>query len=194
MNNEKKHSEYIELFEKPLLSKEMRELIYNFIYFKAIRDASIRDKRFFVEEIVQETFIRALKNSDKYTLGTNLEWWIKKIAFHIFIDYKRKNKKFKLVETLDEDADAFYNIKSPYDVHSILYKHDISIETTRLLKWAIEELPQVLRDVAVLRVYWECSFKEIAWITNSNLNTTLWRMRYVLDNLRKNPLISEELY
>jgi RNA polymerase sigma-70 factor (ECF subfamily) len=49
----------------------------------------------------------------------------------------------------------------------------------------IEELPEEQREVVILRIYGDLSFKEIADITSVSINTALGRMRYGLINLRK---------
>ena len=49
----------------------------------------------------------------------------------------------------------------------------------------IEELPEDQRDVLVMRVYKDMSFREIAERTDVSINTALGRMRYALINLRK---------
>ena len=49
----------------------------------------------------------------------------------------------------------------------------------------IEELPEDQRDVLVMRIYKDMSFKEIAESTDVSINTALGRMRYALINLRK---------
>ena len=57
-------------------------------------------------------------------------------------------------------------------------------EITMLRKW-IWELPEEQREVLVLRNYADLSFKEIAVVTNTNINTCIGRMHYALINLRK---------
>ena len=49
----------------------------------------------------------------------------------------------------------------------------------------IEYLPQEQREVLVMRIYQDYSFKEISEITGVSINTALGRMRYALINLRK---------
>jgi RNA polymerase sigma-70 factor (ECF subfamily) len=49
----------------------------------------------------------------------------------------------------------------------------------------IEELPEEQREVIILRMYGDLSFKEIAGLTSVSINTALGRMRYGLINLRK---------
>jgi RNA polymerase sigma-70 factor (ECF subfamily) len=46
-------------------------------------------------------------------------------------------------------------------------------------------LPQDQKEVLMMRMYFDMSFKEIAERTNVSINTALGRMRYALINLRK---------
>jgi RNA polymerase sigma-70 factor (ECF subfamily) len=49
----------------------------------------------------------------------------------------------------------------------------------------LDLLPEEQREVIVLRHYAGMSFKEIADVTNTSINTSLGRMRYGLINLRR---------
>ena len=49
----------------------------------------------------------------------------------------------------------------------------------------INELPADQREVLVMRIYKDMSFKEISENTGVSINTALGRMRYALINLRK---------
>ncbi|MFN5849276.1 MAG: RNA polymerase sigma factor, partial [Chitinophagales bacterium] len=49
----------------------------------------------------------------------------------------------------------------------------------------LELLPDEQREIIVLRHYYDYSFKQIAEMTGTNINTALGRMRYALSNLRK---------
>jgi len=49
----------------------------------------------------------------------------------------------------------------------------------------VQELPEDQKEVLIMRIYKEMSFKEIAFQTNVSINTALGRMRYALINLRK---------
>jgi RNA polymerase sigma-70 factor (ECF subfamily) len=53
------------------------------------------------------------------------------------------------------------------------------------LKKLIEELPADQKEVLVMRMYQDMSFKEISEITGVSINTALGRMRYALMNMRK---------
>jgi len=53
------------------------------------------------------------------------------------------------------------------------------------LKKLIQELPDDQKEVLIMRMYQDMSFKEISEITGVSINTALGRMRYALMNLRK---------
>ena len=46
-------------------------------------------------------------------------------------------------------------------------------------------MPQDQKEVLVMRIYQDLSFKEISELTGVSINTALGRMRYALMNLRK---------
>ena len=53
------------------------------------------------------------------------------------------------------------------------------------LEQLIEELPDDQKEVLIMRIYRDMSFKEISENTGVSINTALGRMRYALINLRK---------
>ena len=60
--------------------------------------------------------------------------------------------------------------------------------TTQLendLRKLIEELPAEQKEVLMMRMYQDLSFKEISEMTGVSINTALGRMRYAIMNLRK---------
>ena len=61
----------------------------------------------------------------------------------------------------------------------------ISEQIREDVKYLIEELPALQREVLVMRYYQGLSFKEIAEVTGVSINTALGRMRYAILNLRR---------
>jgi RNA polymerase sigma-70 factor (ECF subfamily) len=49
----------------------------------------------------------------------------------------------------------------------------------------VDELPTEQKEVLIMRMYYDMSFKEIADFTKVSINTSLGRMRYALINLKK---------
>jgi RNA polymerase sigma-70 factor (ECF subfamily) len=53
------------------------------------------------------------------------------------------------------------------------------------LRKLILELPEDQKEVLMMRMYQDLSFKEISELTGVSINTALGRMRYAIMNLRK---------
>jgi RNA polymerase sigma-70 factor (ECF subfamily) len=49
----------------------------------------------------------------------------------------------------------------------------------------IDYLPENQKDILVMRIYQDMSFKEIAELKDISINTALGRMRYAVMNIRK---------
>ena len=56
---------------------------------------------------------------------------------------------------------------------------------TEELDKIIDELPLDQQEVLKMRFFQDMSFKEIAEATNVSMNTSLGRMRYAINNMRK---------
>ena len=63
----------------------------------------------------------------------------------------------------------------------MLIKEQIESDVREL----IHELPEDQKEVLIMRIYKDMSFKDIAEQTDVSINTALGRMRYALINLRK---------
>jgi RNA polymerase sigma factor (sigma-70 family) len=107
--------------------------------------------------------------------------WILRIAHNMSIDQFRKTKRSPLIVT--EDGSNIFNTLafSETSAEDIQIKQD----THESLKTHIKELPDLQREVLVMRHYMQMSFQEIAAATDVSINTALGRMRYALINLRK---------
>jgi RNA polymerase sigma-70 factor (ECF subfamily) len=97
------------------------------------------------------------------------------------VDHYRKNKKMPFFRETEE-----FSIFSIMSDDSLTIENKIISEQVELdLKKLIEELPADQKEVLVMRMYQDMSFKEISEITGVSINTALGRMRYALMNMRK---------
>lgn len=136
------------------------------------------------EDIFQDTFCKALLSlrNGQYTENGRFVSWILRIAHNLVIDHFRRQKNMATVST-DEKEYPFFN-SSKYSDPSI--EEQISYE--QILKDVaslVHHLPDVQKEVVMMRHYQGMSFKEIAEETNVSINTALGRMRYAIINLRK---------
>jgi RNA polymerase sigma-70 factor (ECF subfamily) len=129
------------------------------------------------EDLLQETFLAALRNADQFDRSRNFLSWLFGIAHKRTIDYFRHAK----VET-DHKEDAETAIGSKIEAPD----QQLSNQSLRkVINEAVEELDPLQREVFLLRELGGVPFKEIAVIMDCPINTALGRMRLALKNIRK---------
>lgn len=150
--------------------------IFNFIKSKVLdRDTA--------EDIFQDTFIKVIKTlkSGVYNEEGKFLPWVMRISHNLVIDFFRKNNRIPTIENNDEyDVFKFISDTTP-NVEMTLFQDQIISDLQKL----VQELPEDQKEVLVMRLYRDMSFKEIAENTNVSINTALGRMRYAIINLRK---------
>ncbi len=169
---------YIEGDENALtiLINRHQSKIFGFIYSK-ISDRDISN------DIFQDTFIKVIKTlkSKSYNEEGKFLPWVMRITHNLIIDHFRKNKKMPMFrETEEFSIFSIMSDDSPTIENKIIREQ---VETD--LRKLIEELPADQKEVLVMRMYQDMSFKEISEITGVSINTALGRMRYALMNMRK---------
>jgi RNA polymerase sigma-70 factor (ECF subfamily) len=169
---------YVEGDENSLtiLINRHQSKIFGFIYSKiADRDIS--------NDIFQDTFIKVIKTlkSKSYNEEGKFLPWVMRIAHNLIIDHFRKNKKMPMFRETEE-----FSIFSIMSDDTLTIENKIIHEQVEIdLKKLIEELPTDQKEVLIMRMYQDMSFKEISEATGVSINTALGRMRYALMNMRK---------
>ncbi len=150
--------------------------IYGFIYSKvADRDLS--------DDIFQDTFIKVIKTlkTKSYNEEGKFLPWVMRIAHNLTVDHFRKAKKMPFQRETEEYSIFNFMSDNAPTIESKIITEQVESDLTRLL----DELPEDQKEVLVMRMYQDLSFKEIADLTGVSINTALGRMRYALLNLRK---------
>lgn len=158
------------------LIKRHQSKIFGFIYSK-VGDRDITD------DIFQDTFIKVIRTlkSNAYNEEGKFLPWVMRIAHNLVVDHFRRNKKMPL-----------YRETENFSIFSIMTDDALTIENklisdqvTNDLRKLVEELPADQKEVLMMRLYQDMSFKEISEATGVSINTALGRMRYAVLNLRK---------
>lgn len=163
-----------------VLINRYKDKVYTSIYML------VKDK-FIAEDIFQDAFlkmIRTMQDGRYSEQGKFLPWAIR-VAHNLCMDHFRK-VRHNIPVTLPDGSDLVSLLGSAECASDILERRQTHDSVRKL----IEELPEEQREVIILRMYGDLSFKEIADITSVSINTALGRMRYGLLNLRK--LIEEK--
>ena len=153
-----------------------KQRIYSFIYSKVFdRDIS--------EDIFQDTFIKVIRTlkRGKYNEEGKFLPWVMRIAHNLVIDHFRKNSRMPKFDN-SGDFNIFSVISdNALNAEKTIIKGQVEADVRRL----IDELPEDQKEVLVMRMYKDMSFKEISERTGVSINTALGRMRYALINMRK---------
>ncbi len=159
-----------------ILIKRHKQKIYSFIYSKVF-------DRDLAEDIFQDTFIkviRTLKLGNYNEEGKFLPW-VMRISHNLIIDHFRRTKRMPKFDNSGEFSIFSVLSDSSLDAERAIIKGQIETDIRRL----ILELPEEQKDVLMMRMYQDMSFREISDKTGVSINTALGRMRYALINLRK---------
>jgi RNA polymerase sigma-70 factor (ECF subfamily) len=131
------------------------------------------------EDLVQETYIRAFRFREQFTLGTNLKAWLFRILTNTFINqYRRKAARPETTELDDVDESILYRHmrdvspgSSSPDPEAELIDNTLSSE----VKEALEALPEKFRTTLLLDVE-GFSYKEIAEMLDIPIGTVMSRL------------------
>jgi RNA polymerase sigma-70 factor (ECF subfamily) len=108
--------------------------------------------------------------------------WVLRISHNLVMDHFRREKRSKIIYEKDM-YQSFVNIKSNENLDS---KNVISDKTlSKTLNEMIDNLPDSQKEIVKLRFFENLSFKDIAKKNDISINTALGRVRYSLNNLRK---------
>jgi RNA polymerase sigma factor (sigma-70 family) len=159
-----------------ILINRHQQRLFSFIYSK------IKDKDL-TEDIFQDTFIKVIRTlkKGKYNEEGKFLPWVMRIAHNLVIDYFRKNNRMPSFKNTEE-----------FDIFSVLHDGTLNAEKQIIqeqiyedVRELINELPEEQKEVLIMRMYKDMSFKEISENTGVSINTALGRMRYALINMRK---------
>ncbi|AUC22764.1 RNA polymerase subunit sigma-24 [Polaribacter sejongensis] len=171
-------SDYIKGNEAALavLIKRHQQRLFSFIYSK-VHDRDI------TEDVFQDTFIKVIRTLKKGNYNEEGKFlpWVMRIAHNLVIDYFRKTNRMPSFKNTNE-----------FDIFSVLGDGNLNAEKQIIkdqihtdVRELINELPEEQKEVLVMRMYKDMSFKEISENTGVSINTALGRMRYALINMRK---------
>ncbi|WP_435139764.1 RNA polymerase sigma factor [Formosa sp. A9] len=150
--------------------------IYSFIYSK-VYDKDV------AEDIFQDTFIKVINTlkQGNYNEEGKFIPWVMRISHNLVIDHFRKNNRMPKFDNSGEFSIFSILSDSSLNAEKQIIKSQVEDDVRKL----IEELPEDQKEVILMRMYNDMSFKEISDKTGVSINTALGRMRYALINMRK---------
>ena len=175
--------ELAELYEQgndnafDVLLRRHQDYVYSYILFVCKNEDTAQD-------VFQDTFARAIMaiRNHKYQKTGKFSAWLVRIAHNLAIDRMRDVEP---ALTLPHDELPHGVVNSLRFSEGTVESRIIEDQDTESLRALLDYLPEVQREVVIMKFYEDLSFKEIAEKTGVSINTSLGRMRYALINLRK---------
>jgi RNA polymerase sigma-70 factor (ECF subfamily) len=131
------------------------------------------------ESLAQETFLRLLEKRALYSYPRRFSTWLFTIARNLVTDFQKK-KRASTSENFDLMADSRGDPQTlPPDLSSM------EAEALRSLQAAIDQLPPRLREVLILRAFYDMSYREIAEVAGCPESTARSRMDVALKELKR---------
>ena len=134
--------------------QEYANLVYRFLY-------SYTHDTEWSEELMQETFLRAVTSISRYDGSCKLSVWLCQIAKHILYQELRKKNRMETVELMDHIPDM-----AASDGETRVLVQESKKEIYR----AIHHLPELEKEVVLYRITGELSFREIGEILGKTEN------------------------
>lgn len=132
------------------------------------------------EDLVQETYLRALQNLERFKASGKLKVWLFTILRNVWINQQRARRTRTFLD-IQEEATAVYSNVDGNDPGSLLDQKVLR----SAVRGAIESLLVDYREVIILRDIEGCSYREIAEILNCPIGTVMSRLGRARSLLRQ---------
>ena len=155
------------------LAMPLFDSLYNFARWLVHSEAD-------AEDLVQETYLKALHSFASFQPGTNFRAWIFRILKNTFLTSCSKLSR-RMTVSVDTEEDFPVLPATSATPESLLIK-DSSIDAVRC---AIEQLPVVFREVILLCDVEDASYREIAEILSIPIGTVMSRLARARKQVRE---------
>ena len=119
------------------------------------------------EDLMQDTYIRAIEKIRTYKKNGKFQVWINSIAHNIAMDYYRKNKT-----TID------------FDEVDYQFKTEVNYESRMLVEALLKTIKPLEKQIVLLHIVDEYTFKEIAEMLDKPIGTILWLYNKAIKHMR----------
>ena len=132
------------------------------------------------EDLVQETYAKALKGFKSFEEGTNLRAWMYRILRNTFLT-SRTGLMAQKTSPLDDEADTNESVAHSVTPEFLL----LQLESSQKLMDALAGLPVVYREMILLCDVEELSYKETAQVVAVPIGTVMSRLARARKMLRE---------
>jgi len=124
------------------------------------------------QDLVQDTYLKALRSSGQFEAGTNLRGWMFTILHNTFLNQRRDSGR----SPIDADSEAVEQAPDPRldaaNPEALLLRETMDAD----LQAALDGLPAAYREAVWLRDVEQFSYEEIAGIVGVPIGTVMSRI------------------
>jgi len=147
------------------LAMPLFDQLYNFAHWLA-------QNREEAEDLVQETYVKALRGFSSYQPGTNFRAWMYRILRNTFLTSRTGLKATKTVPLESDEDGPIAPVVDTQTPEAIL----IDRSNHAMLESALDELPVHYREILLLCEVEEMSYQEIAETIAAPIGTVMSRL------------------
>jgi len=133
------------------------------------------------EDLVQETYVRALRAMSRLRADSNMKGWLLKILRNLWLNQLRKRRTGPRILDTDVGDGLVENI---VDSGKDAYATYLEKTETERVRSAIQQLPVEFREIILLREFDDLSYKEIADLLDCPAGTVMSRLARARAKLR----------
>jgi RNA polymerase sigma-70 factor, ECF subfamily len=126
------------------------------------------------EDLVQETFVRALAAHEQFDPGTNMKAWLTKILHNFFVDHYRQRKRWISAEDGTHPESEHWQ-RLP-DLNPGPESHVLRKELDDQITQVLKKIPEEFRAPIVLVDMGDFSYDEVASILSCPIGTIRSRL------------------
>lgn len=160
----------------PELIRRYQQMLYGYL-------VRMTRNRADADDLFQDTFIRVLRQLPSYDERNRFKSLLFTIAGNLCVDHARKRRTRQGHFQEDEGELGIESLAEPtgdWIPDRMLERKDLA----NLLVQAVEHLPEIMRDVVLLRLETGMTFQEIAEMKQVPLGTVLARMHRAVQRIR----------
>jgi RNA polymerase sigma-70 factor (ECF subfamily) len=148
--------------------------LYNFAHW-------LTGNRSDAEDLVQETFAKALRGFKSFEENTNLRAWMYRILRNTYLT-SRSGLAAQKTLSLEEDEDQLQNLMAHSDTPEALVLRQ---ESQTTMVEALEAVPVAYREIVLLCEVEELSYREMALVLSVPIGTVMSRLARARKMLRQ---------
>ena len=155
-------------------------------FYRMLRDQAL------AEDLAQEVFLRVYKARERYEPEARFTTWLYRIATNLALNAIR-NRKGEVQEASSDESDGQPRVERFVDPKPSVEQQLMQSDRERLIRQAVEALPEKQRAAVILHKYQDVDYRQIAGIlstSESAVKSLLFRAYETL-RARLEPLMRE---